>query len=54
MIWYDWSPLEKLLDEAAARGHQAVFRVFLEWPGRQGAIPPFLVKDGLKVYKFKD
>jgi hypothetical protein len=51
---YDWSPLEKLLNEAAARGHQAVFRVFLEWPGRQGAVPPFLVKDGLKVYKFKD
>ena len=47
-------PLDKLLDEAAARGHQAVFRVFLEWPGREGAIPTFLVKDGLKVFKFKD
>jgi|GEM_PF-133682 len=51
---YDWTPLDKFLNEAAGRGHQAVFRVFLEWPGRPGAIPAFLVKDGLKVYKFKD
>jgi hypothetical protein len=51
---YDWTPLEKLLNEAAGRGHQAVFRVFLEWPGREGSIPAFLVNDGLKVFKFKD
>jgi hypothetical protein len=51
---YNWTPLEKLLNEAAGRGHQAVFRVYLEWPGRDGAIPPFLIQDGLKVYKFKD
>jgi hypothetical protein len=51
---YDWTQLDKLLNEAAGRGHQAVFRVFLEWPGREGAVPAFLVKDGLKVYKFKD
>ena len=51
---YDWMPLDKFLNEAAGRGHQAVFRVYLEWPGREGAIPAFLVKDGLKVFKFKD
>jgi hypothetical protein len=51
---YDWTPLEKLLNEAAGRGHQAVFRVYLEWPGRDGSIPAFLIKDGLKVYKFRD
>ena len=51
---YDWRPLDKLLNEAAGRGHQAVFRVFLEWPGREGAIPAFLVQDGLKVFKFND
>jgi hypothetical protein len=51
---YDWTRLEKLLNEAAVRGHQAVFRVYLEWPGRTGSIPPFLIKDGLKVYKFED
>lgn len=51
---YDWAPLEKLLDDAAGRGHQAVFRVYLEWPGRGGSIPAFLVNDGLKVYQFQD
>src|ERR1019366_2812086 len=51
---YDWRPLDKFLDEAAGRGHQAVFRVYLEWPGREGGIPTFLVKDALKVFKFKD
>jgi hypothetical protein len=51
---YDWTPLDKLLNEAAGRGHQAVFRVYLEWPGRAGSIPAFLIKDGLKVYEFKD
>jgi hypothetical protein len=51
---YDWAPLEKLLNGAAAHGHQAVFRVFLEWPGRDRVVPPFLIKDGLKVYKLED
>ena len=51
---YDWAPLERFLNEAAGRGHQGVFRVYLEWPGRAGAIPAFLVNDGLKVYKFTD
>jgi hypothetical protein len=27
---YDWMPLDKLLNEAAGHGHQAVFRVYLE------------------------
>ena len=49
---YDWAPLEKLLDEVAGRGHQAVFRIFLEYPGKTGAIPAFLVEDGLKVHKY--
>lgn len=49
---FDWKPLEKLLDDIAARGHQAVLRIFLEYPGKKGVIPDFLVKDGLKVHKY--
>ena len=49
---FDWVPLEALLDEIASRGHQAVFRVFLEYPGKSGVIPPFLLKDGLKVTRW--
>lgn len=51
---FDWQPLEKMLNEIASRGHQAVFRIFLEYPGKSGAIPGFLVKDGLKVHKWQD
>jgi hypothetical protein len=49
---FDWKPLEKLLDDIASRGHQAVFRIYLEYPDRKGVIPEFLVKDGLKVHKY--
>ncbi len=49
---FDWTPLERLLDDIASRGHQAVFRIFLEYPGKKGVIPEFLVNDGLKVHKY--
>jgi hypothetical protein len=49
---YDWKPLEKLLDGVASRGHQTVFRIFLEYPNRKDVIPEYLIKDGLKVHKY--
>lgn len=49
---YDWAPLEILLNDIAGRGHQAVFRVFLEYPGKKEGIPEFLVKEGLKVHEY--
>jgi hypothetical protein len=49
---FDWAPLERMLDDMAGRGHQAIFRIFLEYPGKTDAIPAFLVKDGLKVTKW--
>lgn len=50
---FDWTPLEKMLDDIASRGHQAVFRIFLEYPGKKDVIPKFLLKDGLKVTKWR-
>jgi hypothetical protein len=47
---FDWRPLEKRLDDIASRGHQAIFRVYLEYPGKKGVIPEFLIRDGLKVH----
>jgi len=41
-----------MLDRIAARGHQTVFRIYLEYPGKTGVIPAFLVKDGMKVHKW--
>ncbi|MFK7818964.1 MAG: DUF4832 domain-containing protein [Planctomycetaceae bacterium] len=45
---FDWKPFERLLDDIASRGHQAVFRVWIEYPGKNG-IPQYLADDGLKV-----
>ncbi|MCF2969963.1 DUF4832 domain-containing protein [Synechococcus sp. Nb3U1] len=50
---FDWWSLEKLLDDISSRGHQAIFRIYLEYPGKTGAIPNFLIKDGLKVHKYR-
>lgn len=49
---YDWQPLERLLDDVARRGHQAVFRVFLEYPSKTAVIPAFLVREGLTVHRY--
>ena len=48
MDQYDWAPLEKFLNEVAGRRHQAIFRISIEYPGKNG-IPQFLIDDGLKV-----
>ena len=49
---YDWKPMEAFLNEIAGRGHQAVFRVYLEYPGKKNVIPAYLVQGGLKVHKY--
>ena len=49
---YDWNPIEQLLDDVSSRGHQAVIRIFLEYPNKSGVIPPFLVNSGLKVHRY--
>jgi len=49
---FDWQPMEDLLNEIAGRGHQAVFRIYLEYPAKTNIIPKFLIDDGLKVHKY--
>ncbi len=41
--------LEPQLDSISGRGHQAVFRVYLDYPGKPSGIPPFLLADGLQA-----
>lgn len=43
-----------MLDDISGRGHQAVFRVFLEYPGKKGVSPEFLIRDGLRGHKYVD
>lgn len=35
---YDWTSFEALLDDIASRGHQAIIRFRIEYPGEDGAI----------------
>ncbi len=49
---FDWQPLEQMLDDIAGRGHQTVVRIFLEYPGKKGVIPKFLVDDGLTIHRY--
>ncbi len=50
---YDWTRLEKTLDEVSGRGNQLVFRVFAEYPKKGVGIPEFLVKDGVKLTRWR-
>lgn len=49
---FDWQPLEDLLNGISSRGHQAVFRIYLEYPAKTNVIPKFLIDDGLKVHQY--
>ena len=43
-IRYDWTPLERLLDGMASRGHQAILRFCLAYPGKGATGVPEFVK----------
>lgn len=51
---FDWGPMEALLDDVAGREHQAIVRVFLEYPGMRGVIPDFLIEDGLELHRYSN
>lgn len=39
---YDWAPMEKLLDEVASRGHQAVVRFRYTYVGQECSVPDYI------------
>lgn len=41
---YDWSPMDKLLEQVASRGHQAVVRFRYTYPGYASAVPNYIKK----------
>lgn len=49
---FDWSPLERLLNDVASRGCQTIFRVWLEYPGKPTGVPQFLLDAGLKTHTY--
>ncbi|CAI6035136.1 DUF4832 domain-containing protein [Cohnella sp. JJ-181] len=44
---YNWAPLDAYLNDISSRGNQAVFRVYVDYPGRTTGIPQFLINGGL-------
>ncbi|ADB30611.1 hypothetical protein Kfla_1513 [Kribbella flavida DSM 17836] len=51
---FDWEPLEQQLDAIAARGHQAAFRFYLDYPAKPSGIPQFLLDQGLLTRPYDD
>lgn len=44
--------IEPQLNSIAGRGHQAAFRVYLDYPSKPSGIPQFLLDGGLKVRQY--
>jgi hypothetical protein len=51
---FDWAPVERRLNAAAQRGCQSIFRVWLEYPGKSGGVPEFLLQQGVKLTRWRD
>jgi hypothetical protein len=51
---FNWEPIEKHLAGIASRGHQAVFRIYLDYPGTPVGTPRFLIDDGLKTRAYEE
>jgi hypothetical protein len=51
---FNWQRLDKFLSEVAGRGHQAVFRVWLEFPTAPTGVPRFLIDQGVKITEWDD
>jgi hypothetical protein len=49
---FNWSSLDTLLANDAARGHQTTFRVYLDYPTLSTGIPQYLLNDGLATYSY--
>ncbi|MGB4657801.1 MAG: DUF4832 domain-containing protein [Mobilitalea sp.] len=46
---FDWTKLEERLNAVAARGHQAVFRLYYDYPSLESGVPQFLIDGGLEM-----
>jgi hypothetical protein len=51
---FDWSSLDTLLTNDTGRGHQTIFRVYLDYPTLPTGIPQYLLNDGLITYSYTD
>lgn len=51
---FDWTALDNMLDGIAQRGHQTVFRIYLDYPAEPTGIPQYLLDAGLVTRTYTD
>lgn len=51
---FDWTKLDAQINAIAARGHQAAFRVYVDYPKRSTGLPQYLLDAGLTTYAYTD
>lgn len=51
---FNWADLDALIVDIAGRGHQTVFRIYLDYPTRPTGIPQYLLDAGLATYSYTD
>jgi hypothetical protein len=50
----NWASLENKLNEISNRGHQAIFRIYLDYPQLPTGIPQYLLDAGLVTHSYSD
>ncbi|MDO5518607.1 MAG: DUF4832 domain-containing protein [Clostridium sp.] len=50
---FDWSVVEKYLDECKSNGNQAVLRFYVDCPGKETGVPKFLIDESLQLYSYE-
>jgi hypothetical protein len=49
---FDWYPVEELLQGVSSRGHQTIFRFYLDFPGKPSGVPQYLLDSGVHLTIF--
>src|SRR5574344_1112469 len=49
---YDFSYIDTILNKISSRGHQAVFRVYIDYPGKGDEVPQFIKDKGITIYTY--
>lgn len=51
---YNWAAIDNELNSISSRGNQAIFRVYLDYPGRPIGTPQFLIDSGLQMRSYSE
>nr|MDO8113212.1 hypothetical protein [Candidatus Sigynarchaeota archaeon] len=51
---FNFSTIDTFLDNVAGRGHQAVFRIYLDYPSLQTGVPQYLIDVGVEMRTYTE